>query len=52
VTRTLAESAILDPERPDDLLRPFARGGLFRKGGLLARLRDRVKRKVKGRLKR
>ncbi|MEL7680658.1 MULTISPECIES: phospholipase D-like domain-containing protein [Citromicrobium] len=52
VTRYLAESAMLDPERPDDLLRPFARGGLFRKGGLLARLRDRVKRKVKGRLKR
>lgn len=42
----LAESAMLDPERPSGILRPFARGGLFGKGGRLRRLRDKAKRKL------
>ena len=41
----LAESGMLDPEKPSGILRPFARGGLFGKGGRLRRLRDRAKRK-------
>ena len=40
----LAESELLDPEDPDDMFEPFAKGGLFRKGSLL----DRVRKKVKG----
>jgi hypothetical protein len=41
----LAESAILDPERPEDLFEPYARGGLFREGTRLKRVRDRLRRK-------
>lgn len=40
--RTLAESQLLDPEHPDDMFEPFAKGGLFRKGGRLARIRERI----------
>lgn len=42
---SLANSQLLDPERPDDLFEPFAKGGLFRKGSRLARLRDKFRRK-------
>jgi len=42
----LAESGMLDPERPSGILRPFAEGGLFGKGGRLRRLRDTAKRKL------
>ena len=42
--QTLAESGLLDPEDPDDLFEPFAKGGLFRKGSRLRRYRDRVRR--------
>lgn len=42
----LAESGMLDPERPSGILRPFAEGGLFGKGGRLRRLRDKAKRKL------
>ena len=45
--RVLAESELLDPERPEDMFEPFARGGLFRQGGRLARLRQRLKRRRK-----
>ena len=37
----LADSALLDPEKPEELFEPFAKGGLFRKGMLLSRIRDR-----------
>ncbi len=49
VERKLAESQLLDPERPEDMFEPFAKGGLFRQGGRLARLRARVSRKRKAR---
>lgn len=39
--RTLAESQLLDPEHPDEMFEPYAKGGLFRKGGRLARIRER-----------
>ncbi|WP_291178303.1 phospholipase D-like domain-containing protein [Erythrobacter sp.] len=42
--RTLAESALLDPEDPDDMFEPFAKGGLFRKGSRLARFREKFRR--------
>lgn len=43
VEETLAESQMLDPEDPDEMFEPFAKGGLFRKGSLLKRFRDKVK---------
>lgn len=47
--RKLAESELLDPERPEDMFEPFAKGGLFRQGTRLARMRARLqsRRKVK-----
>ena len=39
----VAESGMLDPERPDDMFEPFAKGGLFRKGSRLERARNRWK---------
>jgi phosphatidylserine/phosphatidylglycerophosphate/cardiolipin synthase-like enzyme len=42
VQKLLAESELLDPERPGDMFEPFARGGLFRKGSRLARIRARL----------
>ena len=47
IERKLAESELLDPERPDDMFEPFAKGGLFRQGGRLARLRERALRRRK-----
>ena len=43
VQEEVAESGILDPERPDDLFEPFAKTGLFRKGSRLERARNRWK---------
>ncbi len=43
--KTVAESAMLDPENPEDMFEPFARGGLFREGSRLKRVRDRFKRR-------
>ena len=40
--RQLAESEFLDPERPQEMFEPFAKGGLFRKGSRLARMRERL----------
>ncbi len=40
--RKLAESQFLDPEHPDDMFEPFAKGGLFRKGSRLSRIRTRL----------
>lgn len=40
--RKLAESQLLDPERPEDMFEPFAKGGLFRKGSRLTRIRNRL----------
>lgn len=40
--RTLAQSEVLDPERPDEIFEPFARGGLFRAGTRLANIRKRL----------
>jgi phosphatidylserine/phosphatidylglycerophosphate/cardiolipin synthase-like enzyme len=38
--KAVADSALLDPERPEELFEPFsARRGLFRRGGLLRRPR-------------
>lgn len=41
----LAESSLLDPEHPDDMFEPFAKGGLFRKDSRLDRIRTKLKRK-------
>lgn len=44
IEETLATSALLDPEDPEDMFEPFAKGGLFRKGSRLKRMRDRFRR--------
>lgn len=35
--KALADNALLDPERPEELFEPIGRRGLFRRGGLLRR---------------
>lgn len=47
VQEAIAESGILDPERPDDLFEPYARGGLFRRKSLLGKIRSKVKKRKK-----
>lgn len=44
IEESLAGSQLLDPERPDDMFEPFAKGGLFRNGSVLQRIRDKVRR--------
>ena len=41
---TLAESGLLDPEDPEDMFEPFAKGGLFREGSRLSRLKTKIRR--------
>ena len=41
----LAQSGLLDPEHPDDMFEPFAKGGLLRKGSRLHRMREKFRRK-------
>ena len=43
IEATLAGSELLDPERPDDMFEPFAKGGLFREGSLVKRAWRRVR---------
>ena len=43
--KKLAESGLLDPETPDELLEPFAKGGLFRRGSFLGRVRNKIRNK-------
>ncbi len=45
VEEGLAQSQLLDPEHPDEIFEPFAKGGLFRKGSRLGRIRERIRRK-------
>jgi phosphatidylserine/phosphatidylglycerophosphate/cardiolipin synthase-like enzyme len=47
VQEAIAESGLLDPERPDDLFEPYARGGLFRRKSLLGKIRSKVKKRKK-----
>ncbi|NVD44238.1 phospholipase [Altererythrobacter sp. HHU K3-1] len=44
--KTLAESAILDPETPGEMFEPYSKGGLFRKGGRLRRAQQKIKRRL------
>ena len=41
--KKVAHSSLLDPEDPDDMFEPFAKGGLFRKGTRLERVRSRIR---------
>ena len=43
----LADSEIMDPERPDDRFEPIARRGLFRKSGILRKPCSRLRRRGK-----
>jgi hypothetical protein len=39
--KAVADNALLDPERPEDLFEPFSkRRGLFRRGGFLKHPRE------------
>lgn len=42
IEKTLAGSELLDPERPDEMFEPFAKGGLFREGSVVRRVWRRV----------
>ncbi len=42
VQEAVAESGLLDPERPEDLFEPFAKGGLFGNDSRLHALRKRI----------
>lgn len=46
VEETLADSTLLDPERPEDMFEPFAKGGLFRKGSMLGRAWHGAKKRI------
>jgi phosphatidylserine/phosphatidylglycerophosphate/cardiolipin synthase-like enzyme len=47
IEETLAGSQLLDPERPEEMFEPFAKGGLMKQGSLLNRAWGRVRRKRK-----
>jgi phosphatidylserine/phosphatidylglycerophosphate/cardiolipin synthase-like enzyme len=44
VQETVAGSQVLDPEKPQDMFEPFAKGGLLKQGSLIKRAYDRAKR--------
>lgn len=44
VAEEIADSAVLDPERPDDMFEPIAKRGLFRKSGILRKPFSRLMR--------
>jgi phosphatidylserine/phosphatidylglycerophosphate/cardiolipin synthase-like enzyme len=43
IEETLAGSQVLDPESPDDMFEPFAKGGLMKQGSLVSRAWKRVR---------
>lgn len=45
IASTLAKSQLLDPEHPEEMFEPFAKGGLFREGSRLGRIRARLLRR-------
>ena len=45
VQEKLADSQLLDPEKPDELFEPFSKGGLFPKRSRLRRVRKKLLRK-------
>jgi phosphatidylserine/phosphatidylglycerophosphate/cardiolipin synthase-like enzyme len=44
IEETIADSQVLDPERPQDMFEPFAKGGLLKQGSLIKRAYSRAKR--------
>jgi phosphatidylserine/phosphatidylglycerophosphate/cardiolipin synthase-like enzyme len=46
VQKAVAGSEVLDPESPEDMFEPFARGGLLKQGSLIKRAYDRAKRGI------
>ncbi|MEW4448187.1 phospholipase D-like domain-containing protein [Qipengyuania sp. JC766] len=44
IEQTLSETELLDPESPEEMFEPFAKRGLFRKGSILRRARDKFRR--------
>jgi phosphatidylserine/phosphatidylglycerophosphate/cardiolipin synthase-like enzyme len=44
VQESVAGSQVLDPEKPQDMFEPFAKGGLLKQGSLIKRAYDRAKR--------
>ncbi|GGD94680.1 phospholipase D/transphosphatidylase [Tsuneonella deserti] len=46
VRKTVAGSQVLDPEKPEEMFEPFAKGGLLKQGSLMRRAYDRAKRGI------
>lgn len=46
VQETVAGSQVLDPEKPQDMFEPFAKGGLLKQGNLITRAYRRAKRRM------
>jgi phosphatidylserine/phosphatidylglycerophosphate/cardiolipin synthase-like enzyme len=46
VQKAVAGSQVLDPEKPEDMFEPFAKGGLLKQGSIIKRAYDRAKRGV------
>jgi len=44
IQREMAESQVLDPEKPEEMFEPFAKGGLLKQGSMIRRAYDRAKR--------
>jgi phosphatidylserine/phosphatidylglycerophosphate/cardiolipin synthase-like enzyme len=46
VQESMAESQVLDPEKPEQMFEPFAKGGLMKQGSLIKRAYDHARRGV------
>jgi phosphatidylserine/phosphatidylglycerophosphate/cardiolipin synthase-like enzyme len=46
IQEAVAGSQVLDPEKPEDMFEPFAKGGLLKQGSIIKRAYDRAKRGV------
>jgi phosphatidylserine/phosphatidylglycerophosphate/cardiolipin synthase-like enzyme len=44
VQESMAQSQVLDPEKPAEMFEPFAKGGLMKQGSLIKRAYDRARR--------
>jgi phosphatidylserine/phosphatidylglycerophosphate/cardiolipin synthase-like enzyme len=47
IEETLAGSQLLDPERPEEMFEPFAKGGLLKQGSLMERAYKRAKKGIR-----
>lgn len=48
ISKMLSESQILDPEEPEDMFAAYPKGGLYRPGSILYRVRERMRKGRRG----